>query len=278
MFAFSSYLLIAGLSNILFNNMYVVVIAKYFSATLAGYYFFADRIKELVVSQLVASIQTVTYPALSKIQDDPVRLKSGYRKVIAITTFLLFPAITLLAALAEPLFRVLLSEQWLPAVIYLQLMCIVAILNPLHAINVNILKVAGRSDLVLYIGFFKKFMMILIFIISFNYGVIGILIGQIISSVLTYIPNSYYSSRLINYSVREQLADFVPGLILSGAIALFTYSLVIFIDWPAIIELLAFGILAIILYLAGAHLLKLHAYVLAKQLITEKLRGTSNNR
>jgi len=272
MFAFSSYLLIAGLSNILFVNMYVIVIAKYFSATLAGYYFFADRIKELVVSQLVASIQTVTYPALSKIQDDPVRLKSGYRKVIAITTFLLFPAITLLAALAEPLFHVLLSEQWLPAVIYLQLMCIVAILNPLHAINVNILKVTGRSDLVLYVGFFKKFMMILIFIISFNYGVIGILIGQIISSVLTYIPNSYYSSKLINYSVREQLADFMPILLLSGAIALFTYSLVLFIDWPAIIELLVFGTLAIILYLAGAHLLKLHAYILARQLITEKLK------
>ncbi len=272
MFAFSSYLLIAGLSNILFVNMYVIVIAKYFSAALAGYYFFADRIKELVVSQLVASIQTVTYPALSKIQDDPVRLKSGYRKVIAITTFLLFPAITLLAALAEPLFHVLLSEQWLPAVIYLQLMCIAAILNPLHAINVNILKVTGRSDLVLYIGFFKKFMMILIFIISFNYGVIGILIGQIISSVLTYIPNSYYSSRLINYSAREQLADFMPILLLSGAIALFTYSLVLFIDWSAIIELLVFGTLAIILYLVGAHLLKLHAYILARQLITEKLK------
>ena len=272
MLGFSSYLLIAGLSNILFVNMYVVVIAKYFSAILAGYYFFANRIKTLVVSQLVASIQTVTYPALSKIQDDPVRLKSGYRKVIAITTFLLFPAITLLAALAEPLFHIFLSDRWLPAVVYLQLMSIVAILNPLHAINVNILKVAGRSDLVLYIGFFKKFMMIMIFVISFNYGVIGILIGQIISSVLTYIPNSYYSSRLIGYSVREQLADFIPGLMLSGSIALLAYSLVLFIDWPATVELLVFGTLAVILYLTGAHLLKLHAYLLAREMITEKLK------
>ncbi len=270
LFSFSSYLLIAGLSNILFINMYVIVIAKYFSATLAGYYFFADKIKTLVISQLVASIQMVTYPALSKIQDDPVRLKSGYRKVISITTFLLFPAITLLAALAEPLFRVFLSEQWQPAVIYLQLMCIVAILNPLHAINVNILKVAGRSDLLLYIGFFKKFMMILIFAISFHYGVIGILVGQIISSVLTYIPNTYYSSQLINYSVREQLADFIPTLILSGTIALMTYGLVLLNDWPAIIELPVFGILAIILYLTGAHFLKLHAYLLAKEMIREK--------
>ena len=120
-------------------------------------------------------------------------------------------------------------------------------------------------------------MMILIFIISFNYGVIGILIGQIISSVLTYIPNSYYSSRLINYSVREQLADFIPTLLLSGTIALITYSLVLFINWPAIIELLAFGTLAIILYLAGAHLLKLHAYLLAKQMISEKRKQPKNS-
>ena len=272
MFGFSSYLLLAGISNIIFINMYVIVIAKYFSTTIAGYYFFADKIKDLVVTQLTASIQTVTYPALSKLQDDPVRLKSGYRKVIAITTFLLFPAMTLLAAFAEPLFRVFLTEKWQSSVIYLQLMSIAAILYPVHAINLNILRVVGRSDLVLYLGFLKKFMMILIFIISFRFGIIGILIGQIIGSILTYIPNSYYSAKLINYTVREQLEDFIPGLILSASVAGFAYILVRFNVWPDIIELLVFGTISVMLYLAGAHFLKLNAYILLIQMLSERLK------
>ncbi|MCU7938647.1 MAG: lipopolysaccharide biosynthesis protein [gamma proteobacterium symbiont of Bathyaustriella thionipta] len=272
MFGFSIYLLITGLSNILFANMYIVIIAKYFSVTLVGYYFFSSKIKQLVIGQLVVSIQAVTYPALSKIQDDPDRLKSGYKKVISITTFLLFPVIALLAALAEPLLKFLFSEQWLPAVIYLQLMCIVAILQPLHAINLNILKVSGRSDLILYLGFLKKFIMVLILIISFNYGVIGILIGQIISSVIAYIPNSYYSDKLINYPLKEQLADFFPGLILSSAIAFITYNINVLINWSDLAKLLVLAPSAIILYLIGAHFLKLNAYLLSKQMILEKIK------
>ncbi len=272
MFGFSSYLLLDGISSIIFINMYVVVIAKYFSVAIAGYYFLAEKIKNLVLTQLLASIQKVTYPALSKLQDDPDRLKSGYRKVIAVTTFLLFPVMVLLAALAEPLFRFFLTEKWLPAVIYLQLMSIASILHPVHAINLNILKVTGRSDLVLYLGFFKKFMMLLIFVISFRFGVIGILIGQIISSILTYIPNSYFSAKLINYPVKEQLADFVPGLVLSVLIATFVYALVTFSSLPDIIELFAFGAIFVILYLLGAHFLKLNAYILIKQMLSERLK------
>ena len=116
----------------------------------------------------------------------------------------------MLAVLAEPLFGVLLSEQWFPAVIYLQLISIAAILYPMHAINLNILKVLGRSDLIMYLSFFKKIIIIIIFLISLRYGIIGILIGQIIGSILSYIPNSYFSAKLINYPVREQLQDFLP--------------------------------------------------------------------
>ncbi len=271
-FGFSGYLIIAGISEIIFVNMYVIVIAKFFSAIIAGNYFFTEKIKDLLLLQLVGSIQTVTYPALSKLQDDPVHLKSGYRKVISVTTFLLFPAMALLAALAEPLFRVFLTEQWLPAVIYLQLLAMAAILYPVHVINLNILKVKGRSDLVLYLGFFKKFIMIIIFVISFKFGIIGILIGQIISSILTYLPNSYFSAKLISYPIREQLADFVPGLILSVLVATFTYILVTVIVWSDIIELLLFGIMSVMLYLAGAHLLKLNAYVLLRQMLNKRLK------
>lgn len=272
MFGFGSKLFLSGLLNTVFMNIYVVVIAKLFTATIAGHYFFANKIKDLVLNQLVNSIQTVTYPALATLQDDDIRLKNGYRKVIQVTTFSLFPVMMIMAALAEPLFTVLLNDQWLPAVPYLQLMCISGLMYPLHSINLNILKVKGRSDLFLYLEVIKKIIITIFLVISIQFGVIGILIGQIISSVLSYLPNSYYSGHLINYPAKEQIRDFFPGLFLSGFIALLTYFGVTVSTLPALIELVFFGIIAGVMYIISSYTLKLEAFKLAEQLVRDKFR------
>jgi len=272
MYNFGYKLFLSGLLDTIFQNLYVIVIAKLFAASIAGHYFFATKLRDLVIQQLVGSIQNVTYPALSSLQADHARLKAGFSKVIQVTTFVLFPSMLLLAALAEPLFKVLLPAKWLPAVIYLQLMCIAGVMYPLHSINLNILKVKGRSDLFLYLEVFKKMMVLVILAISFRYGVIGILIGQIISSVLSYIPNSYFSAKLINYTIREQIADFMPGLALSSVVALMIYGTGLLVHWPAFAKLTVLALTAGILYLSGAHILKLQAYLLTKQTLSMRSR------
>nr|WP_246293957.1 lipopolysaccharide biosynthesis protein [Desulfobacter latus] len=267
MYSFGYKLFLSGLLNTIFLNLYIVVIAKLFAASIAGQYFFAKKIKDIVNSQLVSSIQTVTYPALASIQDDDKRLKAGYRKVIQITTFILFPSMLLLAALARPLFMVLLPDKWLPAVPYLQLMCLGGVMFPLHTINLNILQVKGRSDLFLYLEIIKKTLTVIILYISYRYGVTGILIGQIIGSVLAYIPNSYFSAKLINYSALEQIADVLPSLGLSVVVALLIVAADSLTYWPAIVGLIVFGLAAVGLYLAGAHVLKLQPYWVAREML-----------
>ena len=271
MYNFGYKLFLSGLLDTVFRNISVIVIAKLFAASITGYYFFANKLNDLVIAQFAGSIQNVTYPALASIQGDDKRLKAGYRNVIQMTTFMLFPSMLFLAALAEPLFDFALPDKWFPAVLYLQLMCIAGFMYPLHSINLNILKVKARSDLFLYLEIIKKAMAVIILFICYRYGVIGILIGQIIGSVLAYIPNSYFSSMLINYTVREQMADFMPGLALSGVVALVIYGTGLLIHWPTIVKLSALGLAAGILYLAGAHLLKLQAYVLARQMLTARM-------
>lgn len=270
MYNFSYKLFLSSLLDTVFRNLYIIVIAKLFSTSIAGLYFFAEKIRELILNQLVSAIQNVTYPALASIQDDNVRLKAGYRKVISITTFLLFPTLTLLAALAQPLFSLLFPEKWWPAVPYFQLLCLAGLLYPLHSINLNILKVKGRSDLFLYLEILKKFMLVVILFISYRYGVIGILIGQIISSVLSYIPNSYFSSTLINYSTKEQMKDFMPALILSILLGGIVFYVIQHIEWHPILILLVFGLSSGLLYLLGSHLLKLTAYISAYEMFKDK--------
>lgn len=270
MYNFSYKLFLSSLLDTVFRNLYIIVIAKLFSTSIAGLYFFAEKIRELILNQLVSAIQNVTYPALASIQDDNVRLKAGYRKVISITTFLLFPTLTLLAALAQPLFSLLFPEKWWPAVPYFQLLCLAGLLYPLHSINLNILKVKGRSDLFLYLEIIKKIILVIILFISYHYGVIGILIGQIISSILSYIPNSYFSAKLINYSIREQIKDFLPALVLSIIVSGIIFYTIQNIEYHPVIILILFGLSGGALYLFGSHLLKLKAYTLAYNIIKDK--------
>ncbi|WP_256622117.1 lipopolysaccharide biosynthesis protein [Methanolobus chelungpuianus] len=275
MFDFGSKLFVSGFLDIIFKNIYVIFIAKLFSTSIAGHYFFATKIKDLILLQLVDSIQKVTYPSLSTVQDDDIRLKAGYRKIIQVTTFVFFPVITLTAALAEPLLLALFSEKWLPAVPYLQLMCIAGLIYPLNAINVNMLKVKGRSDIYLRLGLLEKFNITVILIMSSQFGVIAILIGQIIASVLSYLPNSYYSGKLINYTASEQLKDIFPGLCLSGSIALVVFFALSISTLPVLIELPLLAATAAVLYIAIGYAFKMEAVKIAKLIIADKLKKTT---
>ncbi len=221
LFSFGSKLFLSGVLDIVFRNLYVIVIGKLFAATVVGWYFFATKVIEIVVGQLSGSIQKATYPALASIQDDDARLKNAYRKVIKATVYVVFPAMTFLAALAEPLFRLLLNPRWLPTVPYLQLLCVSALVYPLHVVNLNVLQVKGRSDLFLYLEILKKGIIVFVILISVHYGIYGLLLGQIATSFLAYIPNSYFSAKLISYPAKEQLVDVIPTLgiaLLSGTV------------------------------------------------------------
>ena len=124
LFGFGSKLFLSGLLNIVFENIYIVVIAKLFTSSITGYYFFATKIRDIILQQLSSSIQKATYPALASIQDDDLRLKAGYRKVIQATTYLIFPAMIFLAVLSQPLFSLFLKPHWLAGVPCLLLVCV----------------------------------------------------------------------------------------------------------------------------------------------------------
>ena len=100
-----------------------------------------------------------------------------------------------MAAIAEPMIITLIGEQWRQSIIYLQLLCYVGMMYPLHALNLNMLKVLGRSDLFLKLEIIKKILAIPIIIIGIYWGVEVLIIGMIINSQIAYFLNSYWSGR-----------------------------------------------------------------------------------
>ena len=235
LFDFGFKLFLSGLLDIFFRNLYVIVIGKLFSPAITGYYFFSTKVRDIILQQFCGSIQKVTYPALSTIQNEDIRLKAAYRKVIQAMTYIIFPAMIFLMVLAKPLFLLFLKEKWLPAVLYLQLLCLAGLIYPLHVVNLNLLQVKGRSDLFLYLEILKKIMITVVIFISSKFGIKGILIGQIFTSIVAYIPNSYFTARLIDYSIIEQLKDVFPALVaacLAGGVMLYSERILMITGIP----------------------------------------------
>src|SRR5690606_25917047 len=166
----------------------------------------------LISQQLTGAVQQATFPALSTLQDDNAALLQKYRQIMQLMMFLIAPIMGLLAGLSPVLFELMFDERWAAAVPYLQLLCVVGALYPLHALNINLLNVKGRSDLVLKVGFVKKAVNLILLFLAIPFGVIGIVISQVIGTFLALIPNTYFSARLIGYSLFDQVKDVVKPL------------------------------------------------------------------
>ncbi len=271
LFGFGSKLLASALLSSVFENIYKVIIGKYFSAQQLGFYTRAELFRNLPSKKITRIMSGVTYPVLAQMQDDKTMLKNGYKKMIKSLMFLSLILLTGMAAIAEPMVLTLIGEQWRQSIVYLQLLCFPGALYPLHALNLNMLKVQGRSDLFLWLEIIKKLIAIPTIIIGIIWGIKVMILGMWVNTLIAYYLNSYYSGRHINYPMREQVADILPSLLLAlfmGAILFITGWLMPFDNLPKLIlQILIGGIISIGL----SELLKLEAYFYIKQIILGKL-------
>lgn len=268
LFGFGKNLLAEGAIEVAFRNSYVLVIGRFFSAELTGIYFLSKKVSNLISEQLTGAVQQATFPAISTLQDNNETLRYKYRQIMQMMFFMIVPVMALLAGLALPLFVVLFDEPWHKAVPYVQLLSIVGVLYPLHALNVNLLNVKGRSDLVLKIGVVKKLVNLILLLLAVPYGVYAIVVSQVIGSVLALIPNTYFSSKLVGYSLASQLSDAGKPL-LAGAISFL--SAVSFIEFASLTPLLGLTIgtlFTLTVFMVSSYLLKAEGI----SLIISKLR------
>lgn len=227
LFNFGSKLLLSNIINTIWNQSYQIVIGKYYSPAVLGQYTRATMFSGLLSENLTSVIQRVSYPVLSSIQEDKSRLKEGYRRLIKTTMLITFASTLMLAAVAKPLILVLIGEKWLQAVGFLQIVCFSSMLYPLHAINLNMLQVQGRSDLYLRLEIIKKIIAVGPILLGIIMGIYWMLFGSVVVGFISYYLNAYYSGPFLDYGMRAQIQDIMPGFLigLTGAIVAFMPSL-----------------------------------------------------
>jgi O-antigen/teichoic acid export membrane protein len=215
LFGFGSKLMIGGLLDTLYRNIYQLVIGKAFSAESLGNYTNAHKFSDLPSSNLTTVLQRVTYPILCTIQDDDERLALAYRKFLRLSAFVIFPLMCGLAAVSFPLIDLVLGEKWHYAAILLVPLCFQMMWYPIHSLNLNLLQVKGRSDLFLRLEIIKKIIGVTILFCSLPFGLLVMCYTGVFSSVLCLAINTYYTGKLINVGFLMQMKDLSATLILS---------------------------------------------------------------
>ena len=269
LFSFGSRLLFSSLIGTVYKSIYNVIIGRFFLVSDLGFYTNARRLEEVASHAVATSLQRVSYPVLSSIQEDESLLQHGFRKIIKASTFVNFPIMIILAAIAESLIPGLLGERWIPSVPYFQLLCFAGMLYPLHAINLNILKVRGRSDLDLRAGIINKIAptVLIVLVLSLGLGIMGLLWSVVISSYISFLINTIYSKKVISYSSYQQIRDVFPAFaiaLLTGAVVYLAGNALPFGNVLTSVSQVALGAC---LYIGLARLLKIKELSVIKDLI-----------
>jgi O-antigen/teichoic acid export membrane protein len=270
MFSFGSKLMAGGLLNTIYQNIYVLIIGRYFSAAELGYYTRADEFKRFPSQNLSSIVQRVSYPVLSVIQDDIPKLLAAYRRLIKSTMLIAFVLMLGLAAVAEPVMLGLLGEQWRPSIVYLQLLCLVGMFYPLHSLNLNMLTVQGRSDLFFRLEVIKRLLAIPTIIVGIVFGVKAMILGMMVNTLIAYFLNSYWSGKFIGYASWQQIRDVLPSFVLAVSVALIVYLAGYFMQMPYLYELIAQVALGALLTVGFAELSHLDSYTYIKLIVLDR--------
>lgn len=276
LFSFGGKLLLSGLIDTVYRNVYYLIIGKYFTASSLGYYTKADQFKGITSQNLQLIISRVSYPVLASLQEDKVRLKEAYEKIIRNTMLPSFMLMLGMAATAEPLVISLLGQRWEQSIVYLQLLSFVGMLYPLHALNLNMLKVLGRSDLFLRLEVLKKIFAVPVILLGIYYGIETMIWSMVIHSILAFFLNSHWSGKILNYSSKEQLIDILPALLLAVAVNSTVYGLSVWSPLPAVWTLLSCVFLGAFLTIAIGELGRLRDYLSIKNILFEKAKNNSH--
>ena len=277
LFKFGWKLLVSGLIDTIWREINNVVIGKCYSPATLGQYARAQQFASICSSNLTSVVQRVSYPVLSSVQDEKERLKNGYKRIIKVTMLLTFTLMLGLAAVSKPMILVLIGNQWLPCVPYLQIICLQMMLYPLHSLNLNMLQVQGRSDLFLKLEIIKKIIAVGPLLLGVFVNIYWMLGGSVITGFIAYYLNAYYSGPFLNYSIKEQVKDILPsfGVAVAMAVPVFAMS---FIPMNPCIMLPLQIVLGAIITISICEVTKLPEYMEIKGIITPLLNKVINHK
>ena len=272
MLGFGVNLMLANFIGAIFSQLRNFLVGTKYTPSDLAYMTTGDSFPSLISNNIDASINTVLFPALSKVQNNKEDVKKGMRRAMMTSCYLVVPALFLLIAIADHLVIVLLTEKWAFSIPYLQILSLGYCFSILSNANLQSFNAIGRSDITFKLEFVKKPFLLLILFITMQISPLAIAIGTTIYSVIALIVNLYPNKKLIDYGILEQVCDVIPQFLLSFIMAVVVF-LVGLIDMNMIALLIIQVVVGMVMYLAMSYYCKLESFVYLRNAFLEYLGG-----
>ncbi|AIU73382.1 lipopolysaccharide biosynthesis protein [Hafnia alvei FB1] len=249
LFGFGGKLLASGLLDTAYNNLYQIVIGKKFDVVNVGQYTQANQISSIPAMTMTNVIQRVTYPMFSHMQDNHKKMQEYYLLTIKVAALFIFPLMAGIAIISKPLIHMFLGSQWGEASNLIMVLAFAYMLYPIHAINLNILQVKGRSDLFLKLEVIKKILGLAIIAITMQVGILYMCIGLLFHSYISLILNTYYTEKLTGLKIKNQVKEIFPIWIITLISSFIAWTSANYLSEADTIQVISMICIAVVIYL-----------------------------
>lgn len=280
-FSFGWKIMVSKLIDKFYSGLADLLIGKAFSSASLGFYSQGKKYPYALEDTLDSSIQSVMLPTLSRFQDDRSQMRNAMRRTIQSATYVIAPIMLCVAAAAEPIVEMLLTEKWLGCVPYFRIFCVICALRPMNTANLQGINALGRSDIYLKLEILKKcfgFIVLFAALLVFN-SPLGIAVGMLVSNIANYLFNSYPNTKLLNYGLLQQIRDVIPSYLFAFATAI-AVALICTIQIESVYKLVLTVIAAPTTYFLLSYFFKTEAsryvYKAAKSFVQDKIKHSGD--
>lgn len=264
LFSYGWKLLVSNLLDTTYNQLRQLIIGKMYTEADLAFYNKGTEYTHPIITNINSSIDSVLFPVMSDAQDSTYTVKMMTRRAIKTSSYIIWPIMMGVAACAEPLVRLLLTEKWLPCVPFMRVFCIVYAFWPIHTANLNAIKALGRSDIFLRLEIIKKVVGFALLFVTMWFGPLVMAYSMLFTSITSQIINAWPNRKLLGYKYGQQIKDILPSIMLSAVMfaVAFCVQLLGLKDWLTLLIQIPLGVFV---YVAGSVLLKFESfgYILA---------------
>lgn len=278
LFSYGGFILISNLLNTLMDNIQGLLIGRKFSAATMGFYTQARKLEDIPATSLSSITSQVTFPVFSKIYDDKKAVFEAHRKITIALNAIVFPLMSLLIVLADPIFIVIFSEKWVDSIPLFRVLCLGGMANCLISVNYNLYISSGKSKQMFKWNTIKQLFGLVNIIIGLHWGVVGMLYGMVVNSWCYFLIHAFLSKKISGYTVLNQLKDCLPIFIVSVITSLFTWGICSYLINNMVFHLVLGGIIFVFFYIVISLLLKLDAVFLLKSILAPYVKMFVKNR
>ena len=265
---YSLRLMTTDIINSLYNNVAQLFIGNIYSGSVLGYFNQAQKLKDMPVNSTMQSVQSVTFPALSKIGDNDVKFSEGYRRVVMLTAFVMFPIMAGLIATAEDIYTLLLKPRWHPAIPYFRILCIAGFFYPIAVVAYNILKVKSNGSIILRLEIVKKLIMTVILVVTIPRSVTAIAWGLVVAAAVEMTLNFVSTLRYTTFSVLQFMRTMLPIIVITALMyALIMVEANYIASWHVALRLIVKILTGIVAYTSLAYIARSEAFNEATSII-----------